>query len=191
MIKVDAIGKLCPAPIIMTKKALKEIEEGEIEVLVDNTISAENVKKMCKEMGLSFVVTKEGEVYTILINKVKAQKEEEVNSKGTVVVIEGNMMGKGDEILGKTLMKGFIYALTEMESLPDTIICYNSGVLLATEGSESLKDLQMLEENGVEILCCGACANYYGVQDKIKVGTITNMYNIVEKQLKGKKIIKP
>lgn len=191
MIKVDARGQVCPTPIIMTKRALKEIETGKIEVLVDNPISAENIQKMCTELGFPFEVVRDGEVFTISIEKMDKEQEEERAEKGTVVVIEGDTMGKGDEILGKTLIKGFLYTFTEMENLPDTIIFYNRGVFLASEKSESAQDIKALEARGVEILCCGACVNFYGLQEEIKVGTITNMYNIVEKQMKGKKIIKP
>lgn len=191
MIRVDATGQVCPTPIIMTKRALKEIDTGKIEVLVDNAISSENIQKMCAELGFPFEVTKEGDVFTISIEKIAEKGEEEKAEKGTVVVIEGDTMGKGDEVLGRTLIKGFLYTFTEMESLPDTIIFYNRGVFLASEKSESAQDIKNLEARGVEILCCGACVNFYGLQEEIKVGTITNMYNIVEKQMKGRKIIKP
>lgn len=191
MIKVNATGQICPTPIIMTKKALKEIETGQVEVSIDNAISAENIQKMCKEMGLSYEVKTEGEVFIITIEKTVQKAEEKKEEKGTVIVIDGDTMGKGDEALGKTLMKGFLYTFTEMENLPETIIFYNRGVFLAVEGSESVEDLKQLQERGVEILCCGACINFYGLQEKVKVGTITNMYNIIEKQMKGEKIIKP
>ena len=78
-----------------------------------------------------------------------------------------------------------------MEVLPKTIIFYNEGVKLAVENSESLKDLKNLEERGVEILCCGTCVNFYGLTDEIKIGSITNMYNIVNKQMYARRVIKP
>lgn len=100
-------------------------------------------------------------------------------------------MGKGDPELGRILMKGFIYTLTEVEVLPKTIIFYNEGVKLAVENSESLNDLKNLEERGVEILCCGTCVNFYGLTDEVKIGSITNMYNIVNKQMNARRVIKP
>lgn len=191
MLKVDAIGQVCPVPIIMTKNALKKIEEGKVEVSVDNKISLENLEKMSKEMGYAYNIQSSGEIYRIVINKVKENVNIIEESDNTVVVISSQFMGSGDPELGKILMKGFIYTLSEMDFLPKTILLYNEGVKLAIEGSESLNDLLVLETRGVEILSCGTCLNFYGITEKLKAGTITNMYTIAEKQLRATKVIKP
>ena len=99
-------------------------------------------------------------------------------------------MGKGDVELGRILMKGFIYTLSEIEELPKTILFYNEGVKLAIEGAESLQDLKSLEERGVEILSCGTCLNFYGITEKLRVGSVTNMYTILERQMKATRVIK-
>lgn len=202
IIKVDAIGDKCPVPVIKTKNALKDIKEGTLEVLVDNSISMENVEKMCIEKKLAYSVVKDGEVYKISITKTDEKKEEidgkkeeidgkEDSSEGTVIVIDSDEMGKGDSKLGKTLMKAFVYTLTELEILPETVILYNKGVFLVAEDSESVEDLQKLVSMGVNIVSCGACVNFYELTEKVKVGTITNMYNILNLQMKSKRIIKP
>ena len=98
---------------------------------------------------------------------------------------------RGDEVLGRALMKGFIYALTSQEELPDTVIMYNRGARLPVEGSESLEDLKLLESQGVEILTCGTCLNHYGLTEKLSVGSVTNMYVICEKMLQAEKVVKP
>lgn len=87
-------------------------------------------------------------------------------------------------------MKSFIFALTQLEELPKTILFYNGGATLTTEGSQSLEDLKTLEAQGVEILTCGTCLDYYGIKDKLAVGTVSNMYTIVEKLNNADKIIK-
>ncbi|MFA5527552.1 MAG: sulfurtransferase-like selenium metabolism protein YedF [Peptostreptococcales bacterium] len=109
----------------------------------------------------------------------------------TVVVLSSDKMGEGDEKLGRTLLKNFIYALTEQEYLPKTILLYNSGAYLATKGSDSLEDLKLLESQGVQILTCGTCLNYYQLTHSLEVGTVTNMYTIAEKQMNAIKIINP
>lgn len=195
IIKVDAIGDKCPVPVIKTKNALKEINEGTLEVLVDNSISMENVEKMCIEKKLAYSVVKDGEIYKISIIKT-TEKEEKIDKKeesfgDTVIVIDSDEMGKGDSKLGKTLMKAFVYTLTELETLPETIILYNKGVFLVAEGSESVEDLEKLVNMGVNIVSCGACVNFYELTEKVKIGTITNMYNILNLQMKAKRIIKP
>lgn len=191
MVKVDAIGQVCPVPIIMTKNALKDIEEGQVEVSVDNRISLENLQKMSKEMGYDYTVEESGDIFKIVINKMRESVELRESEENTVVVIDSLHMGKGDAELGRILMKGFIYTLSEMEELPKTILFYNEGVKLAIEGAESLQDLKSLEERGVEILSCGTCLNFYGITEKLRVGSITNMYTILERQMKATRVIKP
>ncbi len=189
---VDARGQVCPVPIIMTKKALKEIEEGTIETLIDNEISKENLEKMAGEMGLSFKTTEENGTYSVKIKKENITLSEK-NSKNdkTVVVIASDRMGEGSEELGKILMKGFIYTLTEMEEVPNTILFYNSGAKITIDGSESVEDLKALIKRGAEILTCGTCLNYYGIQDKLAVGEISNMYTIIERETGATKVIRP
>ena len=191
MIKVNAVGEVCPKPVIMTKKALKEIESGVVEVSVDNITSKENVEKMAKEMGHTFVTREEGNVFVITITKAGEKQEKSSEEENIVISIGSDKMGEGEDELGKILIKGFIYALTEAETLPKTVLLYNKGVLLASTFEDTVKDLKVLEERGVEILSCGTCANFYHVQDQIKVGTLTNMYTILERQMKAAKVIKP
>ncbi len=191
MIKVNAIGEVCPKPVIMTKKALKEIESGIVEVSVDNETSKENVQKMAKEMGHKFETKEENGVFIITITKTGETEKSAEKEENIVVSIGSDKMGEGEDELGKILIKGFIYALTEAETLPKTVLLYNKGVLLASTFEDTVKDLKVLEKRGVEILSCGTCANFYHVQDQIKVGTLTNMYTILERQMKAAKVIKP
>ena len=191
MIKVNAIGEVCPKPVIMTKKALKEIESGVVEVSVDNETSKENVQKMAKEMGHKFETKEENGVFIITITKTGETEKSAEKEENIVVSIGSDKMGEGEDELGKILIKGFIYALTEAETLPKTVLLYNKGVLLASTFEDTVKDLKVLEARGVEILSCGTCANFYHVQDSLKVGTVTNMYTILERQMKATKVIKP
>ena len=108
-----------------------------------------------------------------------------------VLVIASNKMGHGDDKLGEILIKSFIHVLTESEKVPGTIVFYNSGVLLASDNSACLDDLKLMEENGVEILLCGTCADYYNIADKISAGKISNMRIIAKKMEEAVKIIKP
>ena len=100
-------------------------------------------------------------------------------------------MGEGAEELGKILMKSFLYALTQQDELPDTILFYNGGAKLTCECSESLEDLKDLAARGVEILTCGTCLNFYGITEKLQVGSVTNMYDIVERMSSADRVIKP
>lgn len=117
--------------------------------------------------------------------------ERRIIMDNTVVVLSSDKMGEGDDKLGRTLLKNFIYALKEQVHLPKTILIYNSGVYLVAKGSDSLEDLKHLESQGVQILTCGTCLNYYQLTESLEVGTVTNMYTIAEKQMSANKIINP
>jgi selenium metabolism protein YedF len=108
-----------------------------------------------------------------------------------VVAVDTDVMGRGSEDLGRTLMKGFLFAVSQLPQLPSTILFYNGGAKLTVEGSASLEDLSKLEVQGVEILTCGTCLDYYGLTEKLRVGTVTNMYTIVEKLAGAGKVVKP
>lgn len=199
MIKVNAIGDNCPIPVIKTKKAMQEVEGAEaIEVLVDNEIAVQNVTKMATSAGAAVssekIAEKEFKI-TILVNGAVATSEETVcvpdQRENMVIVVDSDRMGSGNDELGKVLMKGFLFAVTQLEMLPKTMLFYNGGATLTAEGSDSLEDLKSLEAQGVEILTCGTCLNYYGLTEKLQVGSVTNMYTIVEKMAEADKIVKP
>jgi len=100
-------------------------------------------------------------------------------------------MGRGSEDLGRTLMKGFLFAVSRLPQLPETVLFYSGGAKLTVEGSVSLDDLREMESQGVEILTCGTCLNYYGLTEKLAVGRVTDMYTIVERLSGSAKVVKP
>ena len=108
-----------------------------------------------------------------------------------VIAVDTATMGRGNDELGKVLMKGFLFAVTQLDELPKTMLFYNGGATLTTEGSDSLEDLKSLEAQGVTIKTCGTCLNYYGLTEKLQVGEVTNMYDIVETMAKASKVVKP
>ena len=190
MITVNAMGDNCPIPVIKTKKAMAALTGPEtIEVLVDNEIAVQNVTKMAKLGDAEYKVTIEME------GAPAADGAEAVCAPdardNTVVVVSSDRMGSGNDELGKVLIKGFIFAVTQLDTLPKTMLFYNGGATLTTEGSDSLEDLKSLEAQGVEIMTCGTCLDYYGLKDKLAVGTVTNMYSIVETMAKAGRIVRP
>ena len=96
-----------------------------------------------------------------------------------------------DDELGHKLMKAFIFAVTQQEELPATMLFYNGGAKLTVEGSPVLDDLKGLAEQGVEILTCGTCLDHYGIKDQLAVGEVTNMYVIVEKMEQAVRVVRP
>ena len=195
---VNAIGEQCPIPVVKATKALKEIREsGILEVHVDNVLrlaSGKNLPAKSEKLGENhFVITMA--VDSPLAQETEAAEEPVCcipDQRGsTVVAVSSATMGHGNDELGKALMKGFIYALSQLEELPRTILFYNGGAHLTVEGSASLEDLKTMEAQGVEIMTCGTCLDFYGLKDKLAVGTVTNMYSIVETLSNASKVIKP
>ena len=199
-VKVNAVGDQCPIPVVKATKALGEFKEaGTLEVQVDNEIAIQNLTRLADSKGLKSRSEKLGDnlfAITMEVNGPLTMGGEDldfhVDSRGDfVVAIDTDAMGRGSDDLGRTLMKGFIYAVSQLETLPKTILFYNGGAKLTTEGSVSLEDLRSMEAQGVQILTCGTCLNFYGLADKLAVGSVTNMYVIVETLAKAGKVIKP
>ena len=200
---VDARGLTCPLPVVETKKVLQQAAAGDTAtILVDNEIAVQNLSKFAGQRGYAVTAEKRSEkefqvVITVSDDKKTKTETADVTctkdgrSGGMVVVISGNCMGSGEEELGKALMKAFVFALTKQDVIPETVLLYNSGAYLSCEGSDSLEDLKFLEAEGCNIMTCGTCLNFYGLTEKLQVGTITNMYDIVETMERASKLIRP
>lgn len=187
MKQINTLGKLCPAPLILTKKGITEAAEGEvIEVITDNETAFQNLMSYLAELKITPSHKQEGTLYTITFEKPATVNEavdaaaycNSPQSKAYVVAIKGNTMGTGDDELGKILLRAFINSLKEVDTLPEAIVLYNSGVMVALKGTDTAASLQELEEKGVSIIACGTCLDYYDVKNQLAVGMIGNMYKI-------------
>ena len=206
MIKVNALGDAFPIPVVKTKNAIRELGgSGVVEVSVDNEIAVQNLNKMAKQKNYEFSYEKKSDteyIVTIGINsdsnadtntvsKISGTQKDEISLKETVVVIDSDKMGDGDEEFSKTLLKGFIYALSSQDIPPAKIIFYNTGVKMTTKGSESIEDLKVLANAGAKIYSCGACLNNYGLTEKLLIGEVTNMYDIAGYLLNADLVVRP
>ena len=195
---VDARGDVCPVPVVKAKRALAEMAPGTLEVLVDNETSMHNLENLAKSLHFESSVEKRDEgTIAVLIDKVDREGGADascgalVEAGPKVVAISSQTMGTGDDELGHTLMKSFVFALTQQEELPDTLLFYSGGVHLTCEGSPVLDDIKKLVDAGVEVQSCGTCLKFYNLEDQLAVGDVTNMYVIVEKQLKAGVVVRP
>lgn len=191
---IDCRGMACPLPVVTAKKSFEEFSEsGILEVLVDNEIAVSNLLKLASSSGFSAASSKKSDAEFLVRIEVEEIKSTgvETDSKTTTVVISSNKMGSGDEELGKNLMKAFIFTLNTLENLPSDILFYNSGAFLVAEGSPCIEDLKKLEQSGVKIRVCGACINFYGLEEKLAVGEVSNMYDILNIMSASDKIIRP
>ncbi|HPR38549.1 MAG TPA: sulfurtransferase-like selenium metabolism protein YedF [Spirochaetota bacterium] len=197
---IDAKGLACPQPVVLTKKALENNDS--VTVIVDNETAKENVSRLAEKSGCSISVesVSDGTFRLALSKKGAAPSQETSSAKSqnsaptsgpNVFVISSDTMGKGDDELGAALMKAFIHTIFNLDYLPDTLIFYNTGVKLAVKDSDVLDDLKKLEEQGVEILVCGTCANFFNIKEQIAAGIISNMYDIAGSMSRAGRIVMP
>ena len=182
----------CPLPVVTVKRALEESPGEALKVLLDGGAPRENVTRFALNRGLSVDEKELDGGYAILISgaageslAIKRQKRGE-----TVMLVASDRLGDGPEELGRLLLKNFINTLVEVAEAPDRILLVNSGVLMATEGSEVLEALETLGNRGVEIASCGVCLDFFNCKDKLRAGTVTNMFTIVESMLKAGSVIR-
>jgi selenium metabolism protein YedF len=201
---VDTKGQFCPAPLIATKKALKETNVGEsFMVITDNQTSFDNLSRFLKDNNTDFQINRKGDVWTLTVTKTSGEvihaKEEDYCSsavshfqKGNfIIVVTSDKMGEGDDDLGHLLMSNFIKALKDLDRLPQKMIFYNNGVKLVTNGSPVIKQLKDLEKMGVELLLCATCVNHYSLAASVGAGILSNMYAIAEVMASAGNIVKP
>lgn len=202
---IDAMGKQCPIPVVLTTKELNKLTEpGTIEVHVDNEVAVQNLLRLAASKNLKAqknVISEKEFTVTISADAAVDADADSIEcedcsaasniSKGLVVAITSDRMGEGNDELGKVLIKGFIYALSQLEKLPETIVFYNGGATIPVENSDSLADLKNMEEQGVQIITCGTCLDYYNLKEKLAVGSISNMYTIVETLTGAAKVVRP
>ena len=194
---VDCLGMSCPQPVLETKKALAMARAEEVQVLVDNPGSKENVRRFAESQGYGVNITEEKGAFTLRLQKAGGAKKEPMPEEkkpagemNMVVFIESDSIGRGSEELGKILMRSFLHTMAEAEYKPAKIILVNSGVKLTCEGSEVLEDLGLLSRQGTEVLSCGTCLDYFGLKTKLQVGRISNMYEILSSLAQAGKVLK-
>lgn len=199
---IDAKGKLCPMPLIMTKKALGELTENEsLEVIMDNETSVKNVTRYLEELGMKPVIEKKDSIFHVFANKTSEVSEnvkvedfctiDNDKLSDYIISFQKNKLGEGSDELGTILAKAFINTLPEIEVKPKKLIFLNSGIYLALKDSPVVDTLKKLEQMGIEILVCGTCLDYYKKKEELGAGIVSNMYIILESLSKASKVIYP
>jgi selenium metabolism protein YedF len=186
MKSIDCRGLACPAPVLTTKETIESENVNELAVMVDNEAAKQNVSRFLESQNFEVTVTEEGTDFRVIGKKgegvvtesPKAEPEESAKKK-IMVMVATDRIGHGDEELGAKLMANFLKTLKEMGNELWRLVFVNNGVKLTVEGSVVLDDLKELEGNGVRILVCGTCLDYFNLMDKKQVGETTNMLDIV------------
>jgi len=199
---VDARGLACPQPVVKTKEALENHPGLAIEVLVDTRDSAENVSRFARSRGRQVQTSAEGEIHRVIVQPgpetAGPSATEELGpvscamtDQKLVVYVGADQMGRGSEELGKKLMQGFLRTWLDSPKKPWRMIFINSGVRLTTTDEEAPEVLELLAERGVEILTCGTCLQHFGLEKELRVGKVTNMYEVVETLCAAGRVVSP
>lgn len=211
MAAIDARGRNCPQPVMMTK-ARVDAGDKEVEVLLDNPVSASNVQRFLEKNG--FRIRMMDEDGSIIVRGVKedsvpaedAKKEESAAAKeevpevkseqpkqsasrGTALLITRQIFGGNNAMLGEILAKSFLGTLAELSDPPGVVALMNEGVKLALDNTSSCEHLAALAEKGSKILVCGTCTNHFGITSDIGAGVISNMFEITDALLGSDKIL--
>jgi selenium metabolism protein YedF len=182
--QIDMRGRACPEPVVETRKALANPGVQTLSVLVDNDAAAENVKRMATSMGWAVAIAKSADDnFTVTINKESAGAQTTSCEPGNlpakvVMLVASSTFGEGAVDLGATLMGSLMKTVKQLSPRPECMIFLNTGIHLTTEGSDVLEHLKELESDGVQILSCGTCLDYFKLKEKLKVGSVSNMYEI-------------
>ena len=182
--EINNRGLACPQPVINTKRALEELDQGTVISIVDNEVARENVTRFAENAGCQVRVAENDGEYYITITKGEASASVEIvksscETGAMVYLLTSNTFGSGAEDLGETLMISFFNSLLEKPA-PRTIMLVNSGVRLAIKQSRVLEQITKLAERGTEVISCGTCLDYYKLKEELAVGRVTNMLEILE-----------
>ncbi|MCQ2566994.1 MAG: sulfurtransferase-like selenium metabolism protein YedF [Mogibacterium sp.] len=190
--RIDAKGKQCPIPVIMAKK---ELEAGaqDVEIVVDGQVQVDNLSRLGDSLGRPVTSEQFEEGFLVKF----ANGETKVGAAGVqdgsyAVFFNTNAIGTNNSELGGNLAKMAIFTLSESEQIPSYVLFMNEGVKLVAGECEPqiVENLSTLIEKGAKVLVCGTCLSYYGIKEELKVGTVSNMYDILGAMQEVSKVIK-
>ncbi len=189
-VELDVRGLVCPEPVVRTRKALESATVGTVvTVTTDSPESRDNIIRFARRSGCP-AVTEETKSGVFIVRITKASVPGPVCTRtGTTVLVTSERLGSGDDKLGNLLMTLFLRTLTELPSRPSILALMNGGIKLALSDSEHLPSLRSLADQGVKVMVCGTCLDFFGVKDRVSVGTVSNMYELAESLAAAEKVI--
>lgn len=193
---IDCLGLACPAPVLKVKELIDKGSPDEFTIIVDNEAARQNVSRFLEFQNFSISFVKDGDNFILTARRsektgcgmcpheVPAHERQKI-----MVMITSDCVGRGDDLLGSKLMAGFLKTLKEMGDDLWRVVFINGGVKLAVEGSSVLQPLMELKDQGVSIFSCGTCLIHFDLMEKLKVGEVTNMLDIVTAMQVADKVI--
>ena len=112
-----------------------------------------------------------------------------MSANGTVIIVNAEGLGRGDDALGQKLMGSYLRTLATVEAVPDAVVFYNAAVKLLGADSAHLEALKALEAKGTDLLACVTCLEFYALTEALAVGQVSNMREIVQRTLDADKVV--
>lgn len=211
--EIDLRGLTCPEPVIRTKKLFDNPDLARVEALVDDDVCVNNLQRLARSMKAHFAVEARQGHFSVTLERAGTGSEKtatalasvehthpQVSARGTkdsssavgtVVFLTKDHLGEGDPEFSKTLINLFLQSLFEGGHRPRAILLINTGVRLLGKNSQALKVLKDFKAEGVEVLACGLCVDFYGVKEDVPKEQITNMFAITEYLFAADRLIQP
>ena len=203
---IDCRGLNCPEPVLKTKQALEEGVPAGLTVILDNEGSKNNVERFARSQGFTATATALADgSYEVGDHRYAgdcgATTQDVAPSAFTctpagygslICIIPADSMGRGSDELGwALLLQNYVKTLKELSPLPAKIFFYNSGVKIVATDNKAVEAVIEMEQRGVEIWACGTCLEFFHLETELKVGRITNMFDIVSSMAMASHIISP
>ena len=199
---IDCRGLNCPEPVLRTRQAITEGAPEGLSVIVDNEGSKTNVERFARSQGCStLVIALAGGNFQIDVTGIPAGAgSSQVDpaaftcapaGTGPVCFVPADSMGSGSEELGWALLQNYVKTLKELSPLPSKIFFYNGGVKIVATENKAVEAVVEMEKLGVEIWACGTCLEYFHLEKELRVGKITNMFDIVNTMATASRVMSP
>ncbi len=208
---IDLRGLVCPEPVLRTKKLLDDKSVERVEALVESDINVRNLERLARSLKVSITAKEENGHFKVVLSRQPERKSDPdahehqmpTSSKkassvstaesevGTVVFLSKDIFGAGDEDFSRNLLNVFLQTLLDSGHKPRAVLLANTGVKLMAPDSPALKVLDDFKAQGVEVLACGLCLDYYGLKDSVAKEQITNMFAICEFLMAAERVLSP
>lgn len=204
MKELDVRNLACPGPVLTLREHLNR-GEAAIRLHVADQLARSNVTRFATTRGATVEATPDdGNGFIIDITAGADSSSSQAGEEAllvcdvpapatgpTIVQVTTTVMGRGDDDLGALLMRSFLKTQTQLETRPDAILFYNDGVKLCCRDSLLLDDLRELENQGIEVIACGTCLNYFELADRLEVGRVTDMLEIATLLATAGRLVRP
>lgn len=203
MKEIDVRHLACPGPVLTLRDHLNQGESA-IRLHVADQLALSNVTRFATTRGATVEsVPHDGGGFIIDISAGSDSSSARTGEEAllvcdippaagpTIVQVTTSVMGHGDDDLGALLMRSFLKTQLQLEEKPDAVLFYNDGVKLCCQGSLLIEDLRELEANGIEIIACGTCLNFFELADRLEVGRVTDMLEIATVLATAGRLVRP